>query len=271
MTTVEPLALDASAPGNGLYSTADDMVRWLELLVGRGEVDGRHIVDAEALRETWTPQVAIRRSGPELRAYGLGWYVTSWRGRRQLFHGGGGLGFTSQARIFPDEGVAIVVLSNVAAGALPDLVAERASELALGESAGEDLTERAVAMTARIDAIHEAAVEALRATADPGAAPSLEVSDYAGCYEHPAFGRLEMRVEGDAIGASFHGLDLAVEHLHDDVFMLSNSLMGDLAATFSVDDGVVSSVSMLLGSPERERVFTRDAGSCAEGLAGSGQ
>jgi CubicO group peptidase (beta-lactamase class C family) len=269
MTEVEELAFGVGAPGNGLYSTAEDMARWLEFLIGKGALEGRRIVDARALAETWAPQVVIRNFGPVLRAYGFGWYVTSSEGRTHLFHGGGGAGFTSQARLFPGEGVAVAVLSNIAAGGLPDLIAERAADLVLGDEVGEDLIELAVRMTARLDEMHQAPGVALRATVDPGAPPTLEISEYAGCYDNPAFGRFEVRSEGDTVSASFHGIDLKVEHLHDDVFLLSSSLMGDVVATFTVDGGIVSGVSMLLGSPEGKRIFTRGAGSCAEGLTGS--
>lgn len=260
VTLIEPLTLSVSAPGNGLYSTADDLVRWLEMLLAGGEIAGRRIVDAAALQETMTPQVAIRSAGPELRAYGLGWYLSSWRGRRIVFHGGGGAGFTSQVRILPDEGVAVAVLSNVTAGALPDIVAERACELILGEEIRDDLLDRAVEGTEKITRLHAAARESLRSTADPDSPSSLELSAYAGCFANPAFGRFEVLVAGDAVGVRFHGVELAAEHLHDDVFMLSSPCMGDVSATFTVVGDEVTAVSVALDS--QERVFTRNTGSC---------
>jgi CubicO group peptidase (beta-lactamase class C family) len=270
VTAVGPLALGAGAPGNGLYSTPGDVARWLEFLVGEGELDGQRIVDARALQETWTPQVVIRRPGSELRAYGFGWYLSTWRGRRLVSHDGGGAGFTGQVRFFPEAGVAIAALANVAVNGLPDVVAERASELVFREEIQQDVLENVVKMTARIDALHEARRAALRARADSDAPPSLEISEYAGCYSNPAFGELEIRVDGDAVGAEFRGIGHAVEHLHDDVFVLSSIYTGDLVATFAVDDDEVSSVSMPLGSPERERVFKRSSGSCGRDLSGFG-
>lgn len=255
MVAVEPLVLSVAAPAMGLYSTPDDLTRWLELLVGEGEVDGQRIVDGMALRETWTPQVVMRRSGSQLRAYGFGWYLSNWRGRRHLSHDGGGAGFTGQVRFFPEAGVAIAALANVAVSGLPDVVAERASELVFGEEIQRGVLEMVVKMSARIEALHEAPRAALRATADPGAPPSLDLPAYAGCYSNPAFGELEIRVEGDAVHAMFHGIDHAVEHLHDDVFMLSSIYTGDQEAVFTVDGESVSSVAVPLGNPEDERVF----------------
>ncbi len=254
---LDPVAIGVGAPGMGLHSTAVDVARWLEVLLGRGTVDGTLIVDEKALAETWTPQAAIRSPRGEVRAYGLGWHVSTWRGRRQLFHGGGGIGFTSVARVFPEEGVAIAVLANSAVTALPDIVGERAAELILEEPGRRDLLATAEAMTARIEAIRAAAAEALRNTKDPDAQPTLETAAYAGCYENVPFGGLDVRVTSEGLGARFHGLELAMEHLHDDVFLLASPYTGDLTATFTVREGSAVSVSLPLGSPQGQRVFTR--------------
>ncbi len=262
VSVLDPIELGVDAPAMGLYSTAADLARWLELLLGRGTVDGKSIVAEQALLETWTPQTAIRSPRGEVRAYGLGWYVSTWRGRRQLFHGGGGVGFTSVVRLFPEDGVAIAVLANTAVTALPDIVGERAAELVLGEPGRRDLLGAAEAMTARIDAIRATAAAAVRSTEDPEATPTLETAAYAGCYENLPFGELEVRAGPDGLAAWFHGIQLATEHLHDDVFLLSGPYTGDLTATFTVREGAVASVSLPLGSPQGERVFTRRTGAC---------
>jgi CubicO group peptidase (beta-lactamase class C family) len=259
---LDPIELGVGAPAMGLYSTAVDVARWLELLLGRGTVDGKLIVDEKALAETWTPQTAVRSSRGEVRAYGLGWYVSTWRGRRQLFHGGGGVGFTSVARLFPEDDVAIAVLANTAVTALPDILAERAAELTLDEPGRRDLLATAEAMTARIEAMRAAAAAALRSAMDPDAPPTLETAAYAGCYENVPFGELEVRATSDGIGSFFHGIELTVEHLHDDVFLLSSPYTGDLTATFTVREGSAVSVSLPMGSPQAQRVFTRRAGAC---------
>jgi CubicO group peptidase (beta-lactamase class C family) len=257
VTRVDPLALDSSAPGNGLYSTATDMATWLELLLGDGEIDGRTLVERSALQETFTPQVVIRLPNDHLLDYGLGWKVSSWRGRRLLVHRGGGVGFSSQVWLLPEERVAIATLANRSVSGVPDVMAERASELILGEEIDTALLERAMAITSRVEALHDAPGAALRATADPDAAPSFRLSEYAGCYRHPAFGELELRPTGDGLAASFHGIELTVEHLHDDVFVLSSIYTDDVPASFSITDGVISSVQVDFGPRVPGRIFER--------------
>ena len=182
-----------------------------------------------------------------------------------MFHGGGGVGFTSQVRVFPEAGIAIAVLVNRSISGLPDVVAERASELVLGEEIRTDLLDRAIEMSARIEALHEAPERSLRATTDPDAPPSLEITAYAGCCTNPAYGALEVQVRDASIGAVFHGIDHDAEHLHDDVRVLSSIDTGALEAAFTVSDGAAPTVTAPLGSPARDRVFTRVADGCPGG------
>lgn len=262
-----PVSLTVAAPAMGLYSTGSDYARWFEFLLGDGEYRGRKVVDAKALQETWTPQLAMRRRGPELQAYGFGWHLSSWRGQPLLSHNGGGTGFTSSNRIYPEAGVAIAVFANRSVSALPDVVAERASELILRERLSDGLLDRAAAMSARVESLQDSTAEALMSTRDADSPPSLELAAYAGCYEHPVFGRLQVRVDDSLITASFHGVGHTVQHLHDEVFMLSSAYTGDNQATFAIDEGTVSSVSIALGSPAEERLFIRSADSCSSDQA----
>lgn len=262
VTIVDPLALGTGAAGNGLYSTASDMARWLGLLLGNGVVDGRTVVETAALEETWMPQAAIRLANGDLLASGLGWNISHWRGRRLIIHRGGGVGFTSQVRVLPSDGLAVAVLTNRSVSGVPDLICERVSELLLDEEIDSDLLDMATRITARVEALQDARGSSLLATADPDAPPSLDLSEYAGCYRHPAFGELELVSVDDGLAALFHGLDLEVEHLHHDVFMLSGVYTGEVEASFTVTDGVAVSADLPLGSPERARTFAREPPGC---------
>jgi hypothetical protein len=245
------------------------MVRWLELLLGHGETNDRRIVDTGSLDETWTPQVSIRTASPEVRAYGLGWYLSSWKGHPVRWHQGGGLGFTSQIRVFPLEGVAVAVLCNRMASAVPDLAATRAAELLLGEP-HEELLDRAVQLTARIDAYRSAAADELRSDTSISAPPSLEPAAYVGCYEHPIFGRLELSTTGgEDLLARYHGIELGVEHLHHDEFVLSGIYTDHWKASFRATDGAVTAVTVALDASPSGRVFTRVAPSCSEDAPGA--
>ncbi len=95
--------LESNAEG-GIVSTLDDMTRWCAELQ-RPRVLGADIVS------TMTAPLAYAngRAGN----YGLGLYARSEGGRRVFGHGGRMPGFRAEVACYPDDDLALVVLTNV--------------------------------------------------------------------------------------------------------------------------------------------------------------
>jgi D-alanyl-D-alanine carboxypeptidase len=86
-----------------LAMTARDLAKWDLCLI-------QHcLLAAESYREL--ERVAVLKSGAGT-TYALGLAVTTQNGRLLLEHSGGVSGFTSENMVFPDDSVAIVVLTN---------------------------------------------------------------------------------------------------------------------------------------------------------------
>jgi D-alanyl-D-alanine carboxypeptidase len=96
-------ALGAYA-GGGLYSTVEDMVLW-----ARGLSSGK-LLREETLERASTPGLLTdgRRT-----AYGFGWMTASYRGVREVGHGGDITGFNTYFARYPEEKLTVIVLSNV--------------------------------------------------------------------------------------------------------------------------------------------------------------
>ena len=62
------------------------------------------------------------------------------------------------------------------------------------------------------------ALGALLATLRRGTHPAHPLAEYAGEYENPAYGTIEVETEGDALKARFHGIEMSLEHWHYEVF-----------------------------------------------------
>jgi CubicO group peptidase (beta-lactamase class C family) len=45
-------------------------------------------------------------------AYGFGWMLDPWSGRRRMWHHGETIGFGTVIERFPDDGLTVVVLAN---------------------------------------------------------------------------------------------------------------------------------------------------------------
>jgi CubicO group peptidase (beta-lactamase class C family) len=101
----------------GLYSTTEDLRRWVHGLFG-----GR-LLSAAALGRMITPCK---------QDYALGLGVSTVRGHRKIEHGGGIEGFNTHLAYYPDDQLIVAVLGNLNGGAPYDIAGKLAA-LALGE------------------------------------------------------------------------------------------------------------------------------------------
>lgn len=99
-----PLLSDIGTGGGGIRSTVGDMLRWQDALLS-----GR-IISLEGVNAMSAPG---REGGP------FGMMVSEVDGHTIFQTGGGGPGFRSNVKIFPDDRVAFVVTTNSGAAQTP--------------------------------------------------------------------------------------------------------------------------------------------------------
>ena len=178
------------APAAALWSTVDDLGRYMVTELGRGVgPDGRRVVSAENLEKTWAPQVPISTDV----SYGLGWTVERWQGLRVLSHAGNTLGFTSELAFLPESGIGIVVLTNgQATNLFNQAVRSRFLELAFDQPAEfEETVAFVIAETERVR-------EEMAAFVGP-AVDSEQVAPFLGSYASPLLGPLALEMDGDRL------------------------------------------------------------------------
>ncbi|MCA1816475.1 MAG: beta-lactamase family protein [Acidobacteria bacterium] len=98
-------SLTSSVLGDGgVYSSVEDLRKWDAALYTE------KLVRPATLAQAFTAQVPNSDQGAA--AYGFGWYVETYRGRRAVWHYGSTVGFRTAIVRFPDERSAVVVLLN---------------------------------------------------------------------------------------------------------------------------------------------------------------
>lgn len=117
MVTPRPRQPDAQSPAGGVSSTVNDLLRWLQMEIEGGVASGTSIVDADALAQTWLPQVISSfpdRPTDRCGFYGLGLNVAyDDGGRLRLGHSGAfALGAGTAMTYVPAERIGAVVLTN---------------------------------------------------------------------------------------------------------------------------------------------------------------
>jgi CubicO group peptidase (beta-lactamase class C family) len=90
--------IDAT-PSTGLIGPAPDVAKLLIAYLNRGTLNGELILLPEADTAPIDGRV-------------LGWSVGESNGGRYLEHMGGGPGFATTMRIYPDSGIGIAILAN---------------------------------------------------------------------------------------------------------------------------------------------------------------
>ncbi len=117
----------AGWPSGALFSSANDLCRWLLALVNDGQIEGKQVLR----KGTFAQLAAAHADVPSTRTqYGYGLALGEHRGFKMLGHGGTRAGYGSFIRIVPERQLTIVILTNRQGQQLPKTV-EKALELLL--------------------------------------------------------------------------------------------------------------------------------------------
>lgn len=106
------IELDVIAPAGGINSSINDMAAWMLFVMNGGVHEGRRLVAEKDLRETWKKHIDNVEIGIPGSSYGLGWFITEWKGRTVVTHGGNSLGYSANLGFIPAEEVGYVMLSS---------------------------------------------------------------------------------------------------------------------------------------------------------------
>jgi CubicO group peptidase (beta-lactamase class C family) len=108
--------MDTAGPAGSVYSNAVDLVKWMRLHLDGGSLNGRTIWSPEIQKTLFSPHSLlpdIPLGWPaSLSAYALGWFVTDYRGRAVVWHGGNCDGMSSVIGLCPENKLGIAILQN---------------------------------------------------------------------------------------------------------------------------------------------------------------
>ncbi|MCW2553421.1 MAG: penicillin-binding protein beta-lactamase class [Mycobacterium sp.] len=228
------------SPAGGVSSSANDMTRWLSMLLADGTYDGKSIVDPKALLPALTPQsVSDRATDPSMRSgfYGYGFNVgTTSDARTQLSHSGAfELGSGTNFVMLPSADVAIVALTNATPAGVPETLTAEFADLVQFGSMREDWYKLYHAAFVQMG---QPVGSLVGKQSPPSLAPAKPLASYVGDYANPFWGPARVTQQGDglqlAIGPT---LVFPLKHWNGDVFSVSfvteNSPPGSIStATF---------------------------------------
>jgi len=266
-------AKDAIGPAGSMCSTANDLTRWLLLHLGWGERNGQALVSQENLRQMHTAQMVIRDAGqlpPDERldeiidefgasSYGLGWRITPYRRHTLIHHGGHIDGFSAMISFMPNEDLGVAVLTNGHETRFPYVVTLSVYDRLL-DLAPIDWNERVKAVVSAQAAAADRSSAEQATSRKPDTRPShASLEDYAGDFEHPAYGTVSVIAHDGQLTARYGGQELPLDHYHYDVFALTvGPEQTTLPVSFFGDvKGNISQLSIPLEPVVKDIVFAR--------------
>ncbi len=221
---------DAMAAAGGIISSVDDMSLWMRMQLRQGNAaTGRTLFSEASSREMWESHMPIRISArasqrsptTHFKAYGLGWSLSDYQGKKIVAHGGGYDGMYSQVMMIPEEKIGVVVLTNSMTSISEPIcfrVLDKLLQLPERDWCGEALPafrKSREDFQARIDRAVEPVVKNTR--------PSHELSAYAGKFRCPLYGDATVTVENGGLVLQLlpnPAMIADLSHIHYDTFKI---------------------------------------------------
>jgi CubicO group peptidase (beta-lactamase class C family) len=261
--------LDNNAPAGGINSSVADVSKWVVMQLAGGvyrDAEGREarLFSAAQHREMWAAQTILPISDlpkelaalqPRFAAYGLGWGLRDYRGRKLVSHTGGLLGMVSQVMLVPEEKLGVVVLTNQEQGAAFRAVTWRILDHYLGAPA-VDWTVAFKTASVRDVAEAQAKVEKRAAGRVRDSKPALPFTGYCQRYRDPWYGEVAIAMEDGKPVIRFSRSPSLVgdlEHWQYETFVArwrERALNADAFVTFALrPDGNIERMTMEPVSP----------------------
>src|SRR5216684_5364882 len=254
----------AIGPAGEINSNAADMSRYVLFHMNKGKLEGKTLLSENNAIQMQTPQMAIQ-GAPDFKeqsenSYGMGFFISSYRGHKQVEHGGNIDGFSAEMIFLPGDGIGVVVLTNLDGTAVPYVVANNVLDRLLGM---DQVTWSQRYLDQEMKA-KESEQEAKNKNYTPhkaGTHPSHDLKEYAGDYGNSGYGVVSIAEDGDHFKMTLNRVSKPLEHLHYDVFQVPDNPFDQFAKLrvmfFSDANGDISSLSMPLETNVRDIVFTR--------------
>ncbi|TFG79386.1 MAG: serine hydrolase [Chrysiogenales bacterium] len=213
-------------PAGSINSCANDMSRWLLVHLNGGKLQDKFIIQPQTLQDMHLAQMPTGQT-PDIAelapaSYGMGWFVDNYRGHGRVHHGGNIDGFSAMVSMFPGDGLGFVVLSNLNATQLPELLIRQASDLIFGLEPKDWIGEAVERKSKGQEAVKQAEQKKFsRRIAKTRPAHSLNA--YTGDYNHPGYGDLKVTLQAGKLAFTYNNISTPLEHWHYETF---NGLKG---------------------------------------------
>ncbi|KAF9584340.1 hypothetical protein BGW38_006817 [Lunasporangiospora selenospora] len=243
------------APSGDMFSNVIDLAKWAKLMLRQGKLNGKQVLHKETVEAVTKSWMAV---GHGSVTYGLGWMIDDYKGHRMVSHAGANPGFRSHLALFPNEDLALIMLSNKDINEIVSLLALYLADYILDLSKTEDWLFKYLVETDRryYNNRTPTSLEAFFPPQIKNKPPTRRLEDFAGEYTHSYGPAISFTLKGKGAKASLAfkltAYEGTLEHYHYDSFRLRLIHAGNTMT------GLLSFVTGNNGSVQQLRFTTSD-------------
>lgn len=250
---VEPIPFTDTryfAPTAGLYSTADDMAKWVQLQIDKGKLGERQIISKESMDWVHSPHMISSTDDVAfggLVTYGQGWQQHRIRGHEVVSHAGSFNGYRTQISFIPDAGIGVVVLTNL--NLSPGMVAANfvTLERLMGYPENDFWLNRLLGLEKQGAEAEKLAEKKFEAGRNLSNKPRHPLGEYTGSFNHPGYGTFEVAMQDGTLVQTYDGRSFEIKPYDGEVFethfQSTENHLHHMTMTFESDaDGKVITV-----------------------------
>lgn len=256
---------ETMGPTGSINSSAREMTSYLRMMLAEGTFGGQRVLQASDVAAMMQPNTPIGpQAFPEFGYgnYGMGLFVSSYRGIEYASHGGNMPGAASVVLMVPKEKIGVVVLTNRSGARLRDGLPYEIVDRLMGLPSA-NMVARYGELEAKALAGEEAAKTAGVSDRVTGTKPAHPLDAYAADYEHPGYGTVNVAMKDGRLSLNYNGFTTPLEHWHYEVFRAPDDRKNRLEQTrvqFETDlAGEVSTLTVPLEPNVPPTAFTRRA------------
>ncbi|MGB9591003.1 MAG: serine hydrolase, partial [Candidatus Kryptoniota bacterium] len=268
---VKPYTDPVTNPAGGICSNAADIARWMIVQLDSGRVqDSVRIFHPSTSVQLWSLITPIKvQKVPDFLSpmqrnfygYGLGFFISDYRGYKLVSHTGSLPGYASQIALIPALKLGVAILTNQESVYAFKTITYHILDYYLGVT-GFDWMTGFKRMKTEDDSLISAAERASAAERDSLSGPSLPLQKYAGRYRDAWYGDVLITYQNGRLTIKFsHTPQLTGELIHwqYDTFLAvwtDRELRADAFVTFALNaDGSIDQAKMKPFSPATDFSF----------------
>lgn len=243
--------LDNLAPAGSVYSTANDMAKYMNFMLNNGIVGTDTLISPEVFNEILTPQNHFSLFGEPIHngftSYGFGWWLTPKEGHTIIEHSGGVDGAVANLMMVKESKIGVIALSNSSASGW---ITFTSTFNILGHILGDqdylNLSTQLISNFPGRDQAALANTAQFENSQIKGTSASLPVEQYAGTFADEMYGDILVLYEDGTLRLDFtHSaiFKATLSHWHYDTFLIKwiDPRVPDGLITFTFNsDGSVS-------------------------------